>query len=94
MTEEEKLEIKQLIKESEDRSVERALLLLPEVTGNLIVQHLAQNKLNTEFYGKYPEFKDKKDVVRAIVEMTEGKNPLMDYEDLLKKSVPEIRKRL
>ena len=76
-----------------DRAVEAALLKLPEVVGNLMATHSAAAKANKEFYEKYPEFKDKTELVRATVESIEGKNPNLEYEEILKKAVPEIRKR-
>jgi len=75
-------------------AVERTLLLLPETVGNLIANHMAMSKLNSEFYAAHPEFRDKKDVVVAVVEMIEGENPLEDYEGLLRKAVPKIRERI
>lgn len=87
ITEEEKQEII-------DKAVEKALLMLPEVVGNLMTQHIALSKMNTKFYADYPEFAGKKDVVASVLEMVDGENPFMEYEDLLKKAVPEIRKRI
>jgi len=87
ITEEEKQEII-------DKAVEKALLILPEVVGNLITQHVALSKLNSEFYASHPEFKDKKDIVASVIEMLDGENPLMDYKDLLAKAVPRIRERI
>jgi predicted RNA-binding protein with EMAP domain len=77
-----------------DAAVEKAMLVLPEVVGNLITQHVALSKINKEFYSDHPEFKDKKDIVASVIEMVEGENPLMDYKELLAKSVPKIRERL
>ena len=77
-----------------DKAVEKALLMLPEVVGNMMTQHVTLTKLNTEFYANFPEFKDHKEIVAAIVEMVNGKNPLMTYEDILKESVPKIRERI
>lgn len=87
ITEEEKQEIVNL-------AVERCLVLLPETVGNLITNHMAMSKLNSEFYTKYPEFKDHKDSVAAIMEVVEGENPLLEYKDLLEKAVPKIRERI
>jgi len=87
ITEEEKDEIINL-------TTERVLLKLPEVVGNLMANHVALMKINSKFYSDYPEFRDVKDVVAKVVESIEGKNPLDDYESLLKKAVPEIRKRI
>lgn len=75
-------------------AVERAILSLPEVVGNLLTSQMSLLKINEEFYAKYPEFRDKKGVVAAVIEMVEGKNTLDDYDKILEKAVPEIRKRI
>jgi len=75
-------------------AVEKTLLMIPEVIGNLLSSHAALHKINTKFYTDFPEFKDKKDVVASVVEMIEGKNPLAKYEDILRESVPKIRERI
>ena len=94
ITEKEKQEILQWIKESEDRTVERALLLLPETVGNMMVNAATMNKTNRDFLSKYPEFKNHVDAVKAVVEKVEGKNTLMKHGDILEKAVPEIRERI
>ena len=83
-----------IIDEAVDKAVERALLVLPEVVGNLIVDHVAMNKINAEFYKDHPEFKDHKDAVMSVIEAVEGKNPLLNYKDLLGKAVPKIQERI
>lgn len=75
-------------------AVEQAMLILPETVGNLITNHMAMSKLNSEFYAAHPEFRDKKDVVAAVMEMVEGEYPLDDYENLLKMAIPKIRERI
>lgn len=87
ITEEEKQEIINL-------AVEKALLMLPETVGHLIANHVALSKVNSKFYAEYPEFRDKKDIVAAVVEMVEGENTLDDYETILKKAVPKIKERV
>ena len=77
-----------------NETIERALLLLPEVCCNLINTHLAHSKQTRDFYVEHPEFKDNKDSVASVIEMIEGADPLLDYNEILKKSVPEIRKRI
>jgi len=77
-----------------DEAVERAILLIPEVVGNLMSNHVALAKINREFYSKYPEFKNKKDIVASVIEAAEMKNPNADYEDLLEQSVGKIRKHI
>ena len=75
-------------------AVERVLLAIPDVIGNLMANHAMLHKLNSEFYKAHPEFAKRKDIVQAVVEYTEGKNPLSKYEDILQKAVPEIERRL
>jgi hypothetical protein len=87
ITEEEKNEII-------NKAVEKTLLSLPEVIGNLITNHVTLHKINSEFYKEHPEFTGKKDVVQSVVEMIEGENPLLDYKEILDKAVPEIKKRI
>ena len=87
ITEEEKQEII-------NKAVEKAMLVLPEVVGNLITQHVALSKMNSEFYATHPEFKDKKDIVASVIEVLDGENPLMDYKELLTKAVPKIKERI
>jgi len=94
ITEEDKKEIFQWIKEAEDRAIERALLLIPETVGNMMAHAATMNKLNRDFLTKYPEFKNNMDSVKAVVEKVEGKNTLMKYGDILEKAVPEIRERI
>lgn len=84
----------EIIEEAVNKAVERALLLLPDTVGSLIQNHLAMTKLNSEFYKDHPEFKDKKDIVAAVIEMVEGENPFDDYENLLKKALPKIAERI
>ena len=73
---------------------EDILLSIPEVIGNLMVQHISLHKLNKKFYADHKEFKDRKDVVAKIIEEIEGKDPLKKYEDILKEAVPEIKNRI
>jgi hypothetical protein len=77
-----------------DKAVEKALLMIPEVVGNLMANHAAMHKTNMDFYERYPEFRDKKNIVASILEKVEGENPLMKHEDLLNKAVPFIKQRV
>jgi len=75
-------------------AVEKTLLMIPEVVGNLLANHAALHKINAEFYKAHPEFSKRKDIVQVVVEMIEGKNPLMEYGEILEKAVPEIKRQL
>ena len=75
-------------------AVEKALLMLPDTVGNLIVNHAAMAKLTSGFYAAHPEFKDHKDAVVAILEKLESDNPGKKYEELLDVAAPAITERI
>lgn len=77
-----------------NEAVEKAILLIPEIVGNLITNQVALSKLNSKFYKDHPEFADNKDIVASVIEMIESKNPTEDYSEVLKKAVPEVKKRI
>jgi len=77
-----------------NEATERALLALPETIGALMASQAVLMENNKKFYADYPEFKKHRDAVMSAVEMVEGKNPLLDHKEILKKAVPEIRKRI
>jgi len=87
-------ERQEIINEAVNKAVEKALLALPETVGSLITDHIAMNKLNSEFYKDHPDFKDKKDIVTSVIEKIDGENPLLDYKEVLGKAVPEIKRRI
>ena len=95
ITEEEKNEIVEMVVDRiMDITVERLLLSIPETVGNMMASAAALKSNNEEFYKKHNEFAKHKDVVRHVVEQTEGKNPLLSHTELLEKSVPEIKRRI
>jgi hypothetical protein len=71
---------------------ERTLLKIPEIVGNLLIQHVSNMKLREKFYEDHKDFAKRKDLVASIIEKVEGKDPLKKYEDILKEAVPEIQK--
>jgi len=77
-----------------DKAVEKTLLMIPEVIGNLITHHVSLNKMNKDFYEKHPDLREHKETVASVIEYVEGNNPPMDYSQLIEKAYPEIRKRL
>ena len=77
-----------------NKVTEKLLLSLPEVIGNLITNHIALLDMNKDFYLQHPELRDKKDIVASVVEMIEGRDPTVDYKDILNQAVPEIKERI
>lgn len=75
-------------------SVERCLLSIPQVVGNLMMNQSIMVKNVKDFYDANPSFVNHKDVVASVIEVTEGSNPYINRTDLLEKAVPEIKKRI
>jgi hypothetical protein len=76
------------------KAVEKILLRMPEVIGNLMSHHAMVNKVNKEFYEKNPDLKNHKEVVVSVLQAYEGNNPSMKYEDLLSNALYDIRKKV
>lgn len=77
-----------------NEAVERTLLLLPEVVGNLIMNQVNLIKMNKSFYDKFPDFVGSKDIVASVVEYVEGTHPGVKYEDILNIAAPLIKERI
>lgn len=77
-----------------NEAVEKALLTLPEVIGNIITNQMTLVRTNREFYEKHPEFASRKDVVASVVEKLDGEHIGATYAEILNKAVPLIRDRM
>jgi predicted nucleic-acid-binding protein len=77
-----------------DEVIEKLLLMLPDIMGNLITNHISMLEMNKDFYLKHPELRNKKDIVASVIEMIEGQDPTVDYKDILRNALPEIEKRI
>ena len=75
-------------------AVEKILNRMPDVIGNLMMNHATMHKLNKEFYAKYPEFASNKNLVTSVIEQVEGEDLTLPYKEILDKSVPKIKERL
>lgn len=87
ITEEEKEEIINAV-------VERTLLKIPDVVGNLITNYAAKIRINKEFYTKHPEFDKHRDLVASVIESVEGEDPTRDFEEIVNSAVPKIKRRI
>lgn len=73
---------------------EKAMLMLPEVIGNLMMQHSALMELNRDFYKANPTFTAHKPIVQSVIEQIEGKRPTDDYKAILEAAIPLIKERI
>ena len=77
-----------------EQAKQEFMIMLPEVIGNLMANHAAFAKMNSEFYKEHPEFRDHKDAVVSILSEIDGEDTLLAYEDKLKKAIPRIQERI
>jgi hypothetical protein len=77
-----------------NEAVERTILMIPEVVGNLMMNHAAKIRANKKFYEKHPEFKEFKEVVASVIEQVEDSDLSKNFEDILTNAIPKIRKRI
>jgi hypothetical protein len=75
-------------------AVERALRMIPEVVGQLLLQKETTRKLAKNFYKNNPEFLNHKDIVTAEIERYEGENPGVSYGEILKAVTPTIKAKI
>jgi hypothetical protein len=73
---------------------EKALLLLPEVVGNLMTQHAALLDMNRDFYKAHADFAAHKPIVQSVIEQIEGTRPTANYKDILEAAIPLITERI
>jgi hypothetical protein len=73
---------------------ERMLLKIPEVVGNLITLYAEKIRMSKEFYTKYPEFSNHKDVVAAVIESIDADSKFKPFKEVVEDSVPVIRRRI
>jgi len=73
---------------------EKVLLRMPEVIGNLMMNHAEVNKLTKDFYGKNPSFKNDPVSVKSVISALEQDNAGMKYDKILELSEPMIRERM
>lgn len=74
-----------------NEAVEKVLLTMPEVVGNLLANQSYMLRLKKEFLDKHPDFKVNEQAVKTVVEKMESDNPGTPYNEILERSVPKIR---
>jgi len=84
----------QEIKDYIDQKIEGIYLSLTEIVGSAMAHQAFCNKTNTKFYKDHPEFKEHKEIVASVVEMVDGENPGIKYDEILEKAIPKIRERI
>lgn len=73
---------------------ERMLLRIPEIVGNLIENYATKLKTSKDFYDKYPEFTNHREIVAAMIEAKENANPLMPFSKVVEETVPELKRHI
>jgi hypothetical protein len=75
-------------------AVEKILVRMPDVIGNLMQHHAMLNKANYKFYKDHEEFAEHKNLVAGVIEEVELANPAKKYEELLTLAVPKIQEKI
>lgn len=73
---------------------ERMLLRIPEIVGNLIENYATKVRVSKEFYEKYKEFSNHRDLVASMIESHENANPSKPFPKVIEDTIPEIRRHL
>jgi hypothetical protein len=77
-----------------NKAVEKALLMLPSVFGELWKEKITMNKLRDRFWNDNKDFKGQEKIVRDVLTELEGKNPGKQYGEILKEAPQVIRERM
>ncbi len=74
--------------------VEKLLLLLPDVIGNLMMEKANALKLDKQFYKDHPEFANNTTLVKEVVDGLRREYPELEYKDILSKAYPLAKQQL
>jgi len=77
-----------------DKAVEETLLKIPEVVGALMMNHASKIRTNKKFYDKFPQFNENRDIVAAVIESIESSDVSLDFDQIIKKAIPEIKRQI
>ena len=77
-----------------NEAVERTLLAIPEVIGNLIMNHASKLRASKLFYDKYPQFKNYKELVAAVIEKIDDSDMSKNFDQIIEAAVPEIESKI
>lgn len=77
-----------------NEAVEKALLKVPEIIGNLMMTYSNKAKASKEFYDKYPQFNKHRDIVAATIEKVEDEDFTKTFEEILDAAVPKIKQSI
>jgi len=77
-----------------NEAVERALLKVPEVIGNLMTVYAEKTRVSTEFYKKFPEFNNHREIVAATIESVEDADPSKTFQQVIDAATPKIKERI
>lgn len=87
-------QMNELLIKFQEEIIEKALLMLPNVMADMMMQSESLRMLNQNFYKGNEEFKKHKDIVASVVEEIDMKNPGLDYKNILEKATPIIKNRI
>lgn len=87
-------QLNELLIKFQEEIIEKALLMLPNVMADMMMQHEGLRKLNQDFYKGNEDFKKHTNIVASVIEEIDMKNPGLDYKDILERARPIIKERI
>ena len=75
-------------------AIENTIRRWPDVATRLTATAIATKAATKEFYDKNKDFIDHKDIVTAVVQDIDSKDPTLSYGEMLKKAEPIVREKI
>lgn len=76
------------------KAVENALRSMPELISRLVKKSVAMERMSAAFYERNKEFLQHKPLVQETMLKVELENPTADYDELLRKTELEVKKKI
>lgn len=75
-------------------SIETTMRKLPDILSRMVANTTTTQAMTNEFFKNNPEFKDHKNIVAAVVEELDSKEPGRDYDKILEDAKPIIEEKI
>jgi hypothetical protein len=94
MTQEDRQEVVELIKQVVTPMLEQQLMILVETSANVVQEKIVTKKMIEQFYKDNPEFVVNKDIAAGMIEKVQADNPGMSFPRVLEKAAPIIKEHI
>ena len=77
-----------------NEAVERALLKIPEIIGNLMMYYSGKMKVSKRLYERFPEFEKHRQLVASTIEAEENADFSRSFDEIVEAAIPKIKRRI